>query len=225
MWQACGDDDYGRIVKLLILTGQRRREIGDLTWAEIDRAKRQIELPAERTKNDRPHVVPLSEAIGLLPLARVERDLVFGRGAGGFSGWSKAKSELDARIAADRKESGIENAMPAWRLHDLRRSCVTASTRTASPSRTSSKPSSITCQGHLAGIAGTYNKAIYLAERRQALERWSAHIVALVEGGKQCRADQGAHQLMQATRGMVQLGTILPRVRTSGLDGDMRIAA
>jgi integrase len=183
VWQACGDDDYGRIVRLLILTGQRKTEIGDLAWVEIDKTRRQIELPAERTKNGRAHVVPLSdEALALLPPAREERDLVFGRRAGGFSGWSKAKGELDARIATARKENGVEKAMPAWRLHDLRRSCVTALNENgfAPPHVVEAIVNHVS--GHLAGVAGIYNKAAYLAERRQALERWARHIVALVEG-------------------------------------------
>src|SRR5690606_2590580 len=59
VWQACVDDDYGGIVKLLILTGQRKTEIGDLVWTEINKAQRQIELPGARTKNKRFHIVPL----------------------------------------------------------------------------------------------------------------------------------------------------------------------
>ena len=58
VWKACGDDDYGRIVRLLILTGQRRNEIGDLAWPEIDLEKRQIDLPERRTKNKRRHLIP-----------------------------------------------------------------------------------------------------------------------------------------------------------------------
>ena len=96
VWNACdGDDDFSRIVRLLILTGQRRAEIGDLAWPEIDLEKRQIELPETRTKNGSSHIVPLSdEALAILAAipARHGRDLVFGSGVGGFSGWSKAKS-------------------------------------------------------------------------------------------------------------------------------------
>jgi integrase len=127
VWKGCLDDDHGRIVRLLILTGQRRAEIGDLAWPEADLDNRQIELPELRTKNGRPHIVPLS-AMALAILKDTprteERDLVFGIGAGGFSGWSKAKAELDARIAAGRKKAGTKPMTP-WVLHDLRRSFVT----------------------------------------------------------------------------------------------------
>src|SRR5262249_10589015 len=84
-WKACLDDDYGHIVRLLILTGQRRSEIGDLAWSEIDLEKRQAELPERRTKNGRPHIVPLSaDAMANLESTTQEegRDLVFGIGAG-----------------------------------------------------------------------------------------------------------------------------------------------
>lgn len=123
VWHASGESEYGAIVKLLMLTGQRRLEIGDLRWSEIDLDKRQIDLPAERTKAGRQHVVPLSEpALKILNAIdrREGRDLVFGQREGGFSGWSKAKSELDQRIAARRIRLGQNATMPAWRLHDLR---------------------------------------------------------------------------------------------------------
>ncbi len=183
VWQASGEGDYGRIVRLLMLTGQRRLEIGDLIWPEIDAEKCQVELPAERTKNHRPHIVPLSDqALTLLPKRRQGRDLVFGRADGGFSGWSKAKGELDARIAAARRAAGIEKPMPAWRLHDLRRSFVTHINERgfAQPHVVEAIVNHIS--GHLAGIAGVYNKAQYLTERRHALELWGAHVAALVEG-------------------------------------------
>ena len=183
VWQACGEDDYGRIVRLLMLTGQRRLEIGDLVWPEINSEKCQIELPAERTKNHRPHIVPLSEqTLTLLPKRRRGRDLVFGLGDGGFSGWARAKGGLNSRIAAARSAAGIDKPMATWRLHDLRRSFVTHINERgfAQPHVVEAIVNHIS--GHLAGIAGVYNKAQYLAERRQALDLWSAHVVALVEG-------------------------------------------
>ena len=62
VWKACADDDdFSHIVKLLILTGQRRTEISDLAWPEVDLVKHLIELPPRRTKNGRPHLVPLSD--------------------------------------------------------------------------------------------------------------------------------------------------------------------
>ena len=185
IWNACLDDDYGHIVRLLILTGQRKTEIAGLAWSELDLGKRQINLPGARTRNGKPHILPLSDQ-ALAILARIERndgrDTVFGKGLGGFSGWSKAKSGLDARIAMARKVAGIEKPMPPWVLHDLRRSFVThVSERGFAP------PHIVECcvnhiSGFRAGVAGTYNLAAYLPERRQALDLWGAHVVELVEG-------------------------------------------
>jgi integrase len=182
VWQACHDDDYGKIVRLLILTGQRRAEIGDLGWSEIDPGKRQIELPASRVKNGRPHLVPLSDqALEILEsIERGDRELVFGRGSGGFSGWSKAKAELNDRIAEARKAAGISKPMPPWVLHDLRRSFVTHlnENKIAPPHVIEAIVNHVS--GHLAGVAGVYNKAAYLAERRSALEQWDLQMGTLL---------------------------------------------
>jgi integrase len=144
VWKACLDDDHGRIVRLLILTGQRRSEIGYLTWSEIDAERRQIDLPAHRTKNNRAHIVPLSdEALALLPQRSETRGLVFGSGAHGFGGWSRLKPELDARINKGRKEP-----MAAWVLHDLRRLFVThISERGFAPPATSTRSGTHSCSG------------------------------------------------------------------------------
>jgi integrase len=103
-----GMDDYCHVLRLLILTAQRRSEIADLTWQEIDLARSQIELPSTRTKNKRAHIVPLGKAV-LAVIAEVprrnSRDHLFGGGGRGFQGWSLWKYRLDARLPAD---------MPAW---------------------------------------------------------------------------------------------------------------
>jgi integrase len=188
VWNACLDDDHGYIVKLLILTGQRRAEIGDLAWPEVDLEKRQIDLPEHRTKNGRPHIVPLSAGalriISSLPRS-LGRELAFGRGAGGYGGWSKSKAELDARIAKARAQAAHKSKgkpMHDWTLHDLRRSFVTHISEHgfAQPHVVEAIVNHIS--GAKAGVAGVYNRASYLAEKRQALELWGAHVAALVAG-------------------------------------------
>ena len=182
IWKACGDDDHGRIVRLLMLTGQRRTEIGDLAHSEVDREKRQIELPGRRTKNGLPHIIPLAdEALALLP-EKPEgstRDLIFGFGAGGYSGWAKSKRELDKAIAEARAAAGREE-MPPWVLHDLRRSLVThiAETGIAQPHVIEAIVNHVS--GHKGGVAGIYNRATYLPEKREALRRWAAYLTGLV---------------------------------------------
>src|SRR6516165_6257799 len=112
VWHACQNDDHGNIVKLMLLTGQRETEIGGLRWAEVQGD--QIVLPGERTKNRRPHIVPLSppaQAI-LDSLHVVGRALAFGRDdTHGFRGWGRSKQKLDKRIA----NGGAP--LPHWTLH------------------------------------------------------------------------------------------------------------
>lgn len=187
VWNACRDDDHGRIVRLLILTGQRREEVGAMTWDELDLNKALWSLPGARTKNHRPHEVPLSDAalaiLGQVP-QRADRELLFGQGEGAFSGWSNSKERLDARIL-DARTAGVGSAkvkpMLAWRLHDLRR---TAATGMASigvdPHIVEAVLNHVS--GAKGGIAGIYNKAAYAKEKREALNRWAAHVTALVEG-------------------------------------------
>jgi integrase len=191
---ACGDKDHGRIVRLLILTGARRDEVGGIARSEIDMKARMWSIPGERTKNKRTHEVPLSDAaIGILAPAieraeALDRELVFGeRPKTAFSGWSKAKAQLDERIAKVRAERESTRSKPngaratPWVLHDIRR---TVATRMAD---LGIQPHVIEAvlnhiSGHKAGVAGVYNRATYAAEKRQALDLWGAHVAALVEG-------------------------------------------
>jgi integrase len=165
-----------------LLTGQRRSEIGDLRWPEVDLAKRQVELPGSRTKNGRPHLVPLPDAaIAILEgiHRREGRDFVFGTGAGGFSGWSKSKVDLDRRIAAASDDG---DPMQPWTLHDLRRTFVTQVSEhgIAPPHVVEAIVNHIS--GAKAGVAGVYNRATYLSEKRRALDLWGAHLAELLTG-------------------------------------------
>jgi integrase len=105
---------------------------------------------------------------------------MFGRGDGGFSGWSDCKAALDERMLDIRRQSNPKaKPLPAWRLHDLRR---TAATMMAD--KLGVLPHIIEAilnhvSGHRAGVAGVYNRARYEAEMREALQRWSEHMTAL----------------------------------------------
>jgi integrase len=149
-------------------------------------------IPPERTKNNRPHDVPLSvhaRAILQEQPRRAGRDLIFGEGEGAFQGWGRAKRALDGRILAARKAAAKEvgtdlrkvKPMPAWRLHDLRR---TVATRMAD---LGVQPHVIEAvlnhiSGHKAGVAGVYNRSTYIAEKTAALALWAEHVLALVQG-------------------------------------------
>jgi integrase len=89
VWRACGSDDFGHIAKLLLLSGFRRQEIGDLSWTEVHLGERLIKLPGERVKNKRAHAIWLSDqSLAILTSipASETRNLVFGRGADGYGG-------------------------------------------------------------------------------------------------------------------------------------------
>jgi integrase len=171
VWKAAPDNDYGRIVKLLMLSGQRRDEIGSLRWSEIDFEARTIKLDGARTKNGRTHLIPLSDnALGILQgVTQVdEREFVFGQGQGGYAGWSKAKAALDLAC-------GVQG----WTLHDLRR---TAATRMA---ETGVLPHVIEAvlnhvSGHKSGVAGIYNRSTYETEKRAALDTLASYIATVI---------------------------------------------
>jgi integrase len=186
IWRALPDDDYGAIVRLLILTGQRREEIGGLRWSEIDLGRGTIIFPASRTKNRREHEIPTSDAVREILETRdrrVNRDLVFGTGRGPFSGWSNAKEMLDARLLDARKAALGKKAkpLPAWRLHDLRRSAATHMAENGvQPHVIEAVLNHVS--GHKAGVAGIYNRAMYAAEKAAALTFWAEHLTSIVSG-------------------------------------------
>jgi integrase len=173
VWRALPDGDYGDIVKLLMLTGLRAKEISLLAWFEIDLEQGVISLPAMRMKNRRPHSIPITATMRAILEARPRddgRDHVFGRGQGGFSGWSRCKERLDKAVK-----------LPAWVIHDIRRSVATGM------GEIGIHPHVIEAVlGHVsgtkAGVAGRYNKSTYEAEKAAALMRWDEHLMAAIEG-------------------------------------------
>ena len=177
VWLAAGDHGYGRIIKLLILTGQRRDEVGRMAEAELDRERSLWVLPAARTKNAREHEVPLAPlTLSIIGDFRPGRTHIFGRGSGGFNGWAQAKAELDRRIVA----TGA--AMPPWVIHDLRRTVVTQMNEDRHPTaHRRGRGESLGGVGK-AGVGGVYNHARYRPEKKAALERWAVHVESVVLG-------------------------------------------
>jgi integrase len=177
LWSALDDEpnpQFADIIRLLILTGQRRDEIGHLCWSEIERGL--IVLPPERTKNLRQHEVPLSHQANAIierQPKRKGRDFIFGIGKLGFSGWSDCKARLDeALLSARRKTNRKAKAMPDWRIHDLRRSCATGMAELGvQPHIIEAVLNHVS--GHKGGVAGIYNRARYEAEMRTALQRYA----------------------------------------------------
>jgi integrase len=179
VWAALGADQFGDILRLLILTGQRREEIGGLRWSEVDFERALIVLQPARTKNKRLHEIPLSpQARAILERQpKRRRELIFGRGEGGFSGWSVGKARLDRHLLATRQEAGAK-PMPDWRLHDLRRTAATGMADLGVlPHIVEAVLNHVS--GHRTGVAGIYNRARYETEMRDALERWADHVARI----------------------------------------------
>jgi integrase len=178
IWLASGDDDFGKVIKLLILTAARRAEVGGMCWSEIDMDKGLWSLPKERAKNKRALSLPLPPlALSIIKSvpARVDRDHLFGeRAASGFTQWVLGKQTLDRRIAGK---------VQPWRPHDLRRTCAT---RMADLGVQPHVIESILNHygGFRSGVSGTYNRSPYEHEMRVALALWADNVSSLVDGSE-----------------------------------------
>jgi integrase len=164
---------YGGIVEFLALTGQRREEVACLTWQELDLARRVWTIPKSRTKNAKGHVVHLSDqSVALLKRANQQGPLVFSLlGTRPFQEFSQAKRRLD-------QLSGVTS----WRLHDLRRTCVSGMARLGVAPHVADKILNHQ-SGTISGVAAVYQRHEFLDERRQALDLWGAHVRQVLDGG------------------------------------------
>jgi integrase len=184
IWNALPDDHFGSIMKLLALTGARANEIAALRWDEVH--NNMIVLPAERTKNSRSHVIPLSEPARAIINAQPRRtnadgktrELVFGFGEGAFAGWGKCRERLNERII-----NATGKALPHWTPHDLRRTAATMMAECGvQPHVIEAVLNHVS--GHRAGVAGIYNRASYEREKAVALGLLAEHLTAIVKGRK-----------------------------------------
>jgi integrase len=179
--QMTGYSPFRRLVRALLLSGQRRDEVARMRWDEIEGDVWTI--PAVRYKTKRDHVVPLTlgmlAEIGAMPVRKASAGatpkdagpFVFSTTDGDkpFSGYGKAKIALDAAISVVREKEG-RGAMAPWVLHDLRRTASTLMNRAAVSSTVAER-----VLGHvILGVQRTYNRYEYLAEKRDALERLGA---------------------------------------------------
>jgi integrase len=158
------------LLNFLALTGQRREEVARMTWDELDLARMLWTLPKSRTKNAKEHVVHLSKASSAV-LKRVERgpQFVFSiLGTKPFQEFSKAKRRLDQ----------LSN-VTGWRLHDLRRTCVSGMARLGVAPHVADKILNHQA-GTISGVAAVYQRHDFLSERRQALDLWGAHVGAML---------------------------------------------
>lgn len=172
---------FGPIVRLLIVTGQRREEVSGLHWQEIDRKDRFWTLPGARTKNNEPNAIPLNE----LALAELDRQAgganwpnrgrVFATSSGaGFTGYSKGKKRLDSLI-----EEKLGEPLQPWRLHDLRRTLATNFQRLGVRFEVTEAVLNHV-SGSRAGVAGIYQRHDWNEEKREALNDWNERLVQIL---------------------------------------------
>ncbi|UVF18837.1 integrase arm-type DNA-binding domain-containing protein [Microvirga terrae] len=222
IWKAADEVGFpfGHLVKVLMLTAQRRDEVANARRSEFNKAGDLWVIPKERTKNSKEHDVPLSEAArGIFEsLPRI-------KGAAGFmfttngntavSGFSKAKARLDGimlRIA--REEAAVRGEDPTkiqikpWRLHDLRRTVASGMARLGQPVHVIEAVLNHR-SGAISGVAAVYNRHSYLPEKRRALESWGQFILGLAT----CTTDEKS--LASATAGSV-LNVSLSEAQASG---------
>lgn len=177
-WQAAENEGFPfeQFAKLVILTGQRRGEVAEMEWTEIDFERATWTIPAQRAKNAKQHVVPLAPLAVLLleSLPRfVGSDFVFTTtGRSPISGFGRLKARLE-------KASGADD----WRLHDIRRTVAT------NMAVLGIQPHVIESvlnhkSGIVSGVAAVYNRHAYAQEKREALTKWAEHVEALVADNK-----------------------------------------
>lgn len=168
---------FGPIVRLLIVTGQRREEVTGLMWQELNRAAKLWRLPGPRTKNGEPHEVPLND----LAMATIDglaggekwpkRGRVFATSNGeAFTAHARGKERIDTVIANDGGD-----ALPAWRLHDLRRTLATGFQRMGIRFEVTEAVLNH-LSGARSGVAGVYQRHEWTGEKRAALNAWGKHI-------------------------------------------------
>ena len=186
-WIACDGlgEPFGALYRLLLLTGQRLREVAELTWDELDGTT--WTLPAARSKNGDEHVVPLSPAVvaTLDAMPRIGRHVFSTTGITPVSGFSRAKDRLDRLMTAAANKDLPAGADPVelrpFTIHDLRRTAATGMAGLRFPPHVVEAVLNHR-SGTRRGVAGVYNRFDYAEEKRQALEAWASFVAELVEG-------------------------------------------
>jgi len=187
---------FGPLFRLLLLTGQRRAEIADARWDEVENDV--LTVPAARMKSKEDHSVPLTDAVLAIlekaPRFKDPKDDKVGvfvftttHGKRPVSGFSKAKRRLDQEIERTRhalmrlaKRQERELTVPKmkpFRLHDLRRTCRTG----LSKLRTLPLVAELVVAHKQQGVAAVYDTHRYDAEKREALVQWERHLLSVVE--------------------------------------------
>jgi integrase len=186
-------DPFGPFFRLLVLTGQRRREVAEIDWTELDSDSKVWTIPADRAKNGVAHIVPLApetraELDRLAKIGATDADgskiehwptagyVLTTTGRTPISGFTKAKNALDTQVKKDRDG----NALEAWRIHDLRRTVATGFQRLGIRFEVTEAVLNHV-SGAKGGIAGIYQRHDWKEEKRSALEAWARHVTAIAK--------------------------------------------
>ncbi|HTW54277.1 MAG TPA: site-specific integrase [Stellaceae bacterium] len=169
---------FGAVVRLLILTGQRRGEIGLLRWDWIDEQKHSITFPGEFTKNRRSHTFPYGQMVAdiLAALPRTSsyvfppaHEHLKGAGVTAVNGWSNLKRAFDRSL----------NDVAPWTLHDLRRTFATNLAALAVRLEVTEKLLNHV-SGSFGGIVGIYQRHTFQDEMRAAIEAWETKLAQII---------------------------------------------
>lgn len=183
VWSAAETLQYpsAPLFKMLILTGQRRDEVAHMAWSEVDTGQRRWTVPAERMKGKRAHEVPLGpDAMAILvEIPRFNAGpFVFSTTSGEkpVNGFSKVKARLDKAIAASRKEAGKKEPMPAWKIHDLRRTMRTH----LSALPVEDLVRELVIAHAKTGLHKVYDQHQYRDEKQRCLELWESRLKGIL---------------------------------------------
>jgi integrase len=180
---------YGPLFRMLALTGQRKSEVAEARWSEIDLPRKLWTIPAERMKADAAHVVPLSDYVVAIleSLPRFKKgDHVFSTtfGVKPINGFSKAKERLDKRtlrswraLARARGEDRRGAQIEPWVIHDIRRTMRTGLSALPVPDLVRE----LVIAHTKPGLHKVYDQHAYLDEKRRALDLWAARLRNIVE--------------------------------------------
>jgi integrase len=190
-WRATGKIGYpyGPLLRILAFTGQRKSEVAEARWSEIDLERKVWTIPAERMKADAPHVVPLTDDVVAImeSLPRFKKgDHVFSTtfGAKPVNGFSKVKERLDRRmlrswraLARVRGEDHQQALIKPWVIHDIRRSMRTGLSALPVPDLVRE----LVIAHTKPGLHKVYDQYAFVDEKRRALELWAARLRHIVE--------------------------------------------
>ena len=179
LWLACGHEGAsGEAIRLMTLTGARRGEVGGMSRREVDQDHQLWNLPAERTKNGRPHTIPLSTQAWTLIEARPRFagcDFVFTiDGKRVVNNWDEVKHRISAK-------AGITAS--SWRLHDLRRTAASGMQKLGISVPIIEKALNHK-SGTFRGIVSVYQQHDYADEIYVALQKWADYVVEYLVGGR-----------------------------------------